>query len=172
MPTELERAEWRKAGLCVDCGGKVELPSMYIRCEKCREANAKRQTEYREKHREEKADEERQRAKQANDNWEARVERCTACGFGRIEGSTIFCPSAKGTCLKKELRAIYGRKPRKPAKSENVCAFEGSPAVVNATIADEIHVFKNDAFEALEVIEVERAKKRAEGAETPDNKES
>ena len=82
-------------GLCVMCYSplsEADKKNYCVRCKSCRERmSAEAQSEKKKKE---------ERWQQAMNE---RLGKCLGCEFMTDAGGVLYCPSAKGTCLKKEM---------------------------------------------------------------------
>ena len=82
---------YRARHRCIRCGSDLtphERSKQMVMCTTCQA----------------KARQERERP-QLTTKAQERLEKCRACEFARLHDGMVFCPSAKGTCIKKELKA-------------------------------------------------------------------
>ena len=100
------KEQWarRQQGLCVKCGAKVDRPDYYAKCEDCRISFAEYMRERRalrnalaEKAGQAKLDSERAIAA---GHLKLQIEKCSSCGWKKIEDNVLFCPFMAGVCAK------------------------------------------------------------------------
>lgn len=101
--------ELKQQGLCIECGARVDKPSAYVRCPECRTRfteymkerralkEALAEPEHSPEYKRKQAELAREKAIRA-EKLKYRIEKCSSCGWGRVEGNTIFCPFMEGIC--------------------------------------------------------------------------
>lgn len=114
---EQRRAEHK----CIECGKdllKNEINQRMIRCTSCRKARVQIEEMRLEKRRQraEQIKAEKVQAEKAMARYARQAEKCRACYWATAHDGIIFCPSIKGTCLRKEI----GGFPAQDAKEQEL----------------------------------------------------
>ena len=119
MPDHLNRQQlaWKKAGRCWQCGGKIDMPTRYVKCAACRDAQtqkarAKKRMKMMAKSPEEIETErilkeiEKQRRKKEREEAKKEAEKkrmqeiCKRCEWTSFTGEGFLCPFPEGACIK------------------------------------------------------------------------
>ena len=90
---QITQQERRARGECPRCGAKIDVSEGYVYCIDCR---AKRSTRARLLRTQQKREAEMFAQR-------AQAEICRTCYWARRDGDRIFCPSAQGTCIRREM---------------------------------------------------------------------
>ena len=130
-----QQQEWKAKGLCVGCGGIIDNPAYYVKCQACRTAWTEKTREYRMARKAERKAKQMQAALESaakfaemasltpNQIWahkkiaqekqklskaerlKRQIDKCLYCEWVRIEDGIAFCPFPKGICAK----GVYSR---------------------------------------------------------------